>query len=158
MLRGSVEDISLIGGYLHDGYFKPSGIAYDREHRRFSMILDRIWYEHGERGKFLFLIPVIRFPWMRSVLELTGVVSVDQRLIDRGVDGPAGEQLLMHIVEEEDGTIEIASTHIEIRLTISHDTEIVLEDREPVDRPKAVDFFKCIFRSLPEVEKLREDR
>lgn len=158
MLKASLKDIPILDGYLHDSYFKPEDIAFNADKRCFTMDIERVCYERAERGKVLFFIPVVRYPWIRSHITMTGVESVSQKRHDRGVDGPDKKQMLMGIEHKSDNNIALGSSHFKITLTIAPDFELTLVDEpEPEDQPRMVDFFKGIFYGMDEVNKLRVD-
>jgi hypothetical protein len=62
MLKASLKDIPILCGYLHDAYFKPEDIVFDTEKRCYTMDIERVCYERAERGKVLWIIPVVRYP------------------------------------------------------------------------------------------------
>ena len=105
-----------------------------------SQIVDQS-YEKGEKGKALFLIPVVRYPWVRSYLRMFGVERMDQEWKDRKVEGPDEPQLLMDIEQKGRNKIELGSTHFKIILTVSERFELVLHDApELLDMPRVTDF------------------
>lgn len=155
MLKASIQDIGLLCGYLHDAYFKPEEVAFDSGKNLFSMPLDRVCYERGEPGKALFIFRVIRYPWMRSRLTITGVAEMNQKWKDRGVDGPGSTQQLLEIDAKDGKMIEIESAHLRIALAISEPVEVTLRDEALDTGRKVLDFSKGIFYGLDEIEKLR---
>jgi hypothetical protein len=81
---------------------------------------------------------------------------MNQKWNNRGVDGPDGKQLLMDINQKSENTIVLGSTHFKVTLTVRPDFELILVDEpEPGKGPRVTDFFKGIFRSLDEINKLR---
>ena len=156
MLKASQMDIPIIDGYLHDSYFKPEDIVFNADQRCFTMDIERVCYEQGKRGKTLFFIPVIRYPWIRSRLSMNGVEKMHPKWIGRGVDGPGNRQLLMDIEHKSEDTIVLGSTYLKIALTVAPDFELTLMDApEPENGPWTIDFFKGIFRGMDEIDRLR---
>jgi len=156
MLRASLADIPILDGYLHDSYFKPDDVVFDADKRCVAMDIERVFYEGAERGKVLWFIPVIRYPYIRSRIIMTGVEKTEQKRKNRGVDGPDGKHLLMDIEQKSENTIELGSTHLRITLTVAPDFELtVVDDSEPKKGSRAMDFCKGIFHGLDEIDKLR---
>ncbi len=158
MLKASLKQIPILEGYLHDSYFKPDAITFDPDKRCFAMDVERVYYEGAERGKVLWFIPVVRYPWIQSHLTMTGISQMDQKWHDRGVDGPDDKQLLMGIAQKSDDTIELGSTHFRITLSVTSDFELILLDEpEPEKGPRVTDFSKGIFYGMDEIDELRVD-
>ena len=158
MIKASLEGIPILGGYLHDSYFKPDEVMFAADKRCFTMELERVFYERAERGKVLWLIPVVRYPWIQSHLTMTGVDNVEQERKNKGVDGPDNKQLLMDITQKSDSIIELGSTHFRITLTIASDFALtIVDDTESEHGPRIVDFSKGIFSGMDEINKLRVD-
>jgi hypothetical protein len=155
MLKASIQDIGLLCGYLHDAYFKPEEVAFDSGKNLFTMPLDRVCYERGEPGKALLIFRVIRYPWMRSRLSITGVTEMNTKRKDRGVDGPGSTQQLLEIEVKDAKTIEIESAHLRIALAISEPAEVTLRDEALDTGRRVLDFSKGVFHGLEEIEKLR---
>ena len=156
MLKASLKDIPILSGYLHDAYFKPEEIAFDATKQCFTMNLERVYYEGAERGKFLWLIPVVRYPWIQSHITMIGVQQMDRKWQDQGVDGPDDKQLLMDIEQRSEKTIVLGSNHFKITLTVAQDFELTLVDEsQPEDKPRVTDFSKGIFYGMDEINKLK---
>ncbi len=158
MLKASLADIPILDGYLHDSYFKPEDIEFDAKKRCFSINLERVYYERAKRGKFLWLIPVVRYPWIQSRVTIKGVSKMDQKWIDRGVDGPDNKQLLMDIQHKSEDTIVLGSTHFKVTLTVAQDFELTLVYKLMSEHgPRITDFSRGIFYGMDEIDKLRMD-
>lgn len=155
-IKATLDDVDLLCGYLHDASFTPGGIAMDFQTERFSLDLERICYEKGEKGKALFLIPVIRCPWVASRLTVTGVLKVEEEWIDRKLDGPNDIHVLMDIEKKGNDTLEISSEGLRLRMTISESSQIILEDlSEPSAGRRVTDFARSVFRGMGEIQDLR---
>ena len=60
MIQFGKDKIELLSAYLHDALLTLKDIEHDEQKRILKMELSRIYYEEPQKGKFLFLIPIIR--------------------------------------------------------------------------------------------------
>jgi len=156
MLKATLKHVPLLAGYLHDAEFSVSDLVLDRERKTLALTLLRVCYEKPEKGRFLWVLPVIRHPWMKSRLTLTGVQSVAQQDL-RGAS--QGEPcMLLDIVQPAMTTLELQATTALIRAEVSSDTGILIEDLgEPREGTRVIDFRRPAFTAMQEIEALRQD-
>ena len=123
------------------------------------MPLTRVWYERGQRGKLCFIMPVIRYPWIRSLLTITGVTSMCHKWKNRS-DGSDDVQLLLDLATKDENSIELWSGDMSITLTVCPPVEFKIRDEAEMNAAtRLIDFGTSIFYGLDEIEKLRiEDR
>lgn len=155
-LRATPDDAALLCGYLHDASFTPSGIEMNYAANRFTLSFERICYEKAQKGKVLFFMPVVRYPWIESRLTVTHVQTFEQEWLDRTFDRPSDKHILLDIEKEGDTTLIISSEGIRLRMGITPETEIILKDTsEPDTSRKITDFTHSIFRGMDQIEELR---
>ncbi len=155
-IKASLDDIPVLEGYLHDAYFSPEGLHFDKEKDEVTLKLERICYEQCEKGKFLFILPILKFPWMESVITVTDVKDVSKKRLKKKPELINGMHMLLSIERQKGNVIEIKSHGIRIDITISDTCRIFIKDISLVKtRPKNIDFFKGVFRSLEEIDKLK---
>jgi hypothetical protein len=69
-LKAKPEDLPIVSDYIHDSYIDIESFNYDSNEKVFSFIITRICYEKWKKGRFLFLIPVVKYPKIDSQLSI----------------------------------------------------------------------------------------
>lgn len=155
-LRAKIEDIPLLGAYLHDSDFTPSDFHFDPGQNKFHIQIERIAYEEVERGKAFFIIPVVRYPKVSSRLVITGIEKMEIEWFDDAFNEPDDRHQLLELDTKDDKTIELFSEYMKIILSHGGRVELFLEDESDSGAKDAVtDFFGSVFEGLDEINKLR---
>ena len=155
-IKASLDDIPILEGYLHDAYFSAQDLHFDKGKGELTLKLERICYEQAEKGKFLFIIPILKFPWMESVLTVTDVKDVSKKKLKKKPELINGMHMLLSIERRKGDVLQIKSYGIRIDITVSDTCRIFIKDISLVKtKSKNIDFLKGVFRSLEEIEKLK---
>jgi len=155
MLKATLRDVPLLDGYLHDASFVPNDLEFDADAKTLRLPLDRICYEKAERRKVLLVFPVICFPGVECLLTITNVRDVVQNWKRGKPQDPDDLHTLLDLVHENH-VLELRSDALVIRVTVSPDTGILLQDTSGSStRTVVTDFAATVFRGMDEIEKLR---
>ena len=156
-LKALSQDIPIISDYLHDSFILIDSVAYDKSAGVFSMRIERISYENGKKGKKLGIIPVIRYPKIKSQVQISGVTKMDMEWLDDAFKDDEGyPHQFLSMSQDENGSVIICSDMFKVTLSRSNDLEVVIEDlSEPSEMGGTVDFGKSIFIGNEEINKLR---
>ncbi|MCC6547947.1 hypothetical protein IT570_12345 [Candidatus Sumerlaeota bacterium] len=156
MITGTVRDLPLLSGYLHDALFVPCAVKHDAERQHLRVPLERICYERAERGRFLGLCPIVRFPWIESVLCFTAVRAVEEKWVKRRKRDPGERQMLLEMGCLKSDVVAIEADELHLVVTVSPETTIGIDDiGKPSTRARTMDIGRGVFRSMAEIEKLR---
>ena len=157
-MESTLQDVPLIAGYLHDAEFRPTDLAFDGEQGTLTLKLRRICYERPEKGRFLLLFPVIRFPWIESSLVVTGVRGLTQHWLKRWHADSGEPCLLLDVTRKDGSTLEFQSDFLTAKASISPGSRLLLEDlSDPLPGSKVIDCCRSVFRSMQEIERLRRN-
>lgn len=156
VLRASLEHVALISAYLHDAVLDPNNVLFDRDKRLVSIELTRVWHEQGKKGKFLWIIPVYRYPWIQSVVTISNVEGCSiERTTEKEDDV---DDVLLYITMKNKGVLEFVSKCMRVSVTVTPTASISVRDISmPSNRYDAADVFAPIFRGLKEIDNLRTD-
>lgn len=156
-IQASFDDIPLLSGYLHDATFTPSDINMDEERNIFILEMERIFYEGGRKGKFLFFIPVKRYPFVKTRLSITNVENISEEWLDSAFNEPKDKHCLLYIEKIEDDVIKISSDYLILKIKALKETVLFVEDiGGPSKKLNNIDFSGSIFRGLDLIEELKE--
>ena len=155
LLRATLDDVPVLDGYLHDASFVPNDLEFDADAKTLKLPLERICYEKPERGKALFIFPVIRLPWIESLLTVTNVQDVVWEW-KRGRDQHRDDgHMLLGLVHKKD-LLELRSPILLVTGRVSPDTRILLEDTSgPSVKRRVTDFGRTVFQAMDEIDRLR---
>ncbi|MEJ2055665.1 MAG: DUF2948 family protein [Calditrichaceae bacterium] len=156
MIKTTLKNIELISSYLHDALILSTKELYDKNNKIFTLNLERVFYENGRKEKFFFIVPMHRFKTIESKLLITDVNSFSQRYIDKELNSFGEQYRLLEIELKEKNDLRIIGEHIEIILTVTNNSNIILEDTSiPSKKYKVTDLSRTIFPGLDEIEKLK---
>ena len=136
-IKGKLSDIPLIGGYLHDSLITLSSNAFDKQKNEFSLILERICYEAGQKKKILLIFTAFRYPTIQSRLTFTNISESEHKFKNKKLNTWGNEHRLIEIDLTKNQNIKLTAEHLEIILFSSGKTEVILEDvSEPSEKLK----------------------
>ena len=156
IIKGKLSDIPLIGSYLHDSLITLSDKVFDEQKNDFSLILERLCYESGQKKKILLIFTVFRYPTIKSRLTFTNISESKHKFMNKKLNTWGNEHRLLEINLTKDQKIKLTAEHLEIILFSSGKTEVILEDMsEPSEKLKVTDFSRSIFYGIDKINKLK---
>jgi hypothetical protein len=156
MIRVQIEDVPLVSEYLHNAAFYTPAIRFDAEKATVTIEVERIHYENGKKRKCLFLIPVIRYPTVRTEVKIFNVATLHYEWVDRVHDTPEEKQNLLSIHGTE-RAVTLDSDYVTLRAGVTRfDFMEVRDISAPTRRHRTIDFgTRPLFDGMDDIERLR---
>ncbi len=155
----TVEEVHLIGAFLHDALLDRRDVAYRSDDQVLSIDLLRYGYEWERRGLLHWLLRTYRYPQVDSLLEIRPVRAADMGALAVADEHQSSGLLLMELLCRRDA-IEIRTTSAgdtpggTIRAILSGPPVVTVKDKAEARPGRGVLSFGRIFRSTDLVRRL----
>ncbi len=160
MLKMNQADIMYLSAYLHDALLLASDIHLPQDDSVLRITLVRQCFEEPRRGRWLLVIPAIRYPAVDCELRVHDVESVDVKWANKGTSRDGFIHTVLEISLEENRFIFVTDG-VTLTATLISFRPIELEDiSSPTEKSKFMDLFTSVSRFdewKHEIDKLRAD-
>lgn len=129
IIKGTLHDMPTIGEYLRYSLFSSNDFSFNSSEQIFTLIVDRCYYEGAKQGKILFLIPIVKFPFVKSKITISGVKGISEKWTREIENKNDIQHRLCHwFYRYRKNQIGIISEYLRLTIFISGSAHITVED------------------------------